>query len=169
MPYILNSLNEDVTTQAHGKYFTWKAQEIKLLHNEKLASFLAQHRGEEGLIEVPDQVMELDKASDEYKTALYEIRKQGIAKFVRKQNYIVRNLEMSLRRDYETSGQKGNFLFEASRGELAAYKNLSKYKEFEQQEHLNIADEIQKVRETLYGEKEVGHSRPSPLEPAKKD
>lgn len=168
MPYIMNTLNEDVTTQAHGKYFTFKSQEIKLLHSLNLAQFLAQHRGEEGLVEVPDPIMELDKTSDDYKQKIYEIRKSGVAKFVRKQNQIVRNLEMSLRRDYETSGQKGNFLFEASKGELAAYKNLAKYKEFEEQEHLNIADEIQKVRGELYGEKTTG-TRPSPLEPAKKD
>lgn len=172
MPYIMNALNESVMTQAHGKWFTWKPLEIKLLHNAHLASFLSQHRGEEGLIEVQDQIMEMDKASEEYKQALYECRRAGIEKYLKKQNWIVRNLEMSLRRDYETSGQKGNFLFEASKGELQAYKNLKKYKEFEASEHLNTADEIQKIREELYGSgKTTGDSsgRPSPVDIAKKD
>lgn len=165
MPYIMNCLQDKVTTQAHGKYFTWTPGEIKTLHNLNLAQFLAQHRGEEGLIDIPEQVMELDKNSPEFKTALAERRKEGVAKYVRKLNQVIRNLEMSLRRDYETSGQKGNFLFEASKGELAAYKELKKYKEYESQEQLNVADEIQKVRAELYSEKA---ERPSPLEPAKK-
>lgn len=166
MPYVMNSLNEDVTTQAHGKYFSWKPQEIKLLHNVKLAEFLTQRRGEEGLVEVPEQMMEMDKNSSEFKVAIYQKRKEGIEKFLKKQNWIVRNLEISMRGDYERSGQKGNFLFEASPGELAAYKKLKAYKEFEASENLNTADEIQKIRNELYGDKE---SRPSPIEPAKKD
>ncbi len=168
MPYIMNALEDKVTTMAHGKYFTFNPSEIKQIHNLNLANFFSQYRGEDGLVEVRDEVMELDKNSPEFKAAIYECRKQGIAKFVQKQNYIIRNLEMSLRRDYETSGQKGNFLFEASKGELAAYKNLKKYKEFEATEQLNTADEIAKIREELYGTKDETVTRPSPLEPAKK-
>ena len=160
MPYIMNSLEDEVKTQAHGKYFTWKPKEIKTIHSVNLSRFLAQNRGDIGLMEVPDALMELDKNSVEFKTAIADIRKEGIRKFIQKQNYIVRNLEMSLRRDYELSGQKGNFLFEASPGELAAYKNLKKYQEVEAQESMNVADEIQKIRKDLYGET----SRPSPLE-----
>ncbi len=162
MPYIMNSLDEEVKTRAHGNVFTWKPKEIKLLHNVKLAEFLAMNRGEEGLVQIQDSVMELDKNSQEYKHAINEARTDGIKKYVAKQNYVIRNLEMSLRRDYETSGQKGNFLFEASKGELAAYKNLKKYKDIEAQEQMNVADEIQKVRAELYGET----ARPSPLESA---
>lgn len=163
MPYIMNALNEPVTTQAHGKWFTFKPQEIKVMHNPKLVEFLAQYRGEEGLVEVPEDVMELDKNSTDYKAKIYDIRRVGIQKFVQKQNSIVRNLEISLRGDYERSGRKGNFLFEASKGELEAYKKLKNYREFEAKEQLNIADEIQKLRGELYGE---GESRPSPTEGA---
>lgn len=161
----MNTLTDSVSTQVHGSWFTWKPQEIKSIHNPKLAEFISQKRGEDGLVEIPEYVMELDKNGSEFKVAIAERRKEGVTKRVMKLNSIVRNLEMSLRRDYETSGQKGNFLFEASQGELAAYKELKKYKEFEQTEKLNIADEIQKVREELYGEKTT---RPSPLEAAKK-
>lgn len=163
MPYIMNALDEKVTTQAHGKYFTWAPQEIKMLHSLNLAQFLSQHRGEEGLVEVPEALMELPKNTKEYSDGILAKRKEGIEKYVRKQNSIIRNLEISLRRDYETSGQKGNFLFEASKGELEAYKNLKKYKEFESSEQLNVADEIQKIRGELYGD---GESRPSPAAPA---
>lgn len=164
MPYIMNTLNEKVSTQAHGKWFSWAPGEIKSLHNVHLVEFLAQKRGEDGLVEIPESTMELDKNGSEYKVAISEKRKEGIAKRVAKLNSVIRNLEMSLRRDYETSGQKGNYNFEASIGELNAYKELAKYREFEQAEKLNVADEIQKARAALYGETET---RPSPLEPAK--
>lgn len=169
MPYIMNCLNEQVITCARGKYFTWKPQEIKVIHNENLATFFVQNRGEEGLVDIPEHIMELDKKSPEYAAGIAEKRTEGIEKFLRKQNWIVRNLEMSLRRDYETSGQKGNFLFEASKGELEAYKNLAKYKEFEANKQLNVADEIQKLREKLYGDNasstnanKVDTGRPNP-------
>lgn len=158
MPYIMNCLEDEVRTQAHGKWFTFKPQEIKVLHNESLARFMAERRAEEGLVEVPEHVQEMDKTSEQYKAAIYELRKNGIMRFVGKQNSVVRNLEISLRGDYERSGQKGNFLFEASRGELQAYKNLKKYKEFEAKEQMNVADEIQKIREDIYGD---GSTRPA--------
>ncbi len=151
----MNALNEDVKVQAHGNWFTFKPQEIKPFHNDKLAEFLRQHRAEDGLVQVDQSLMEMDKNTEEYKTIMFELRKQGIAKYVAKQNYIIRNLEISLRRDYETSGQKGNYNFEASKGELQAYKNLKKYKEFETEQKLNTADEIQKIRNELYGTKET--------------
>ncbi len=163
MPYIMNSLDEAVSTQVNGKWFSFKPHEIKMFHNEHIARFISQNRGEEGLVEVPEATVEMDKNSPEYKTAIYEVRRAGITKYVAKQNSIVRNLEISLRRDYETSGQKGNFLFEASKGELQAYKNLKKYKEYEAKEQLNVADEIQKIREELYGD---STQRPSPAQGA---
>lgn len=165
MPYIMNSLDEKVSVQAHGKWFSFGPREIKMVHNKNLAEFMYQKRGEDGLVEIPDSVMELDKMGSAYRVSIEERRREGISKRVSKLNSVIRNLEMSLRRDYETSGQKGNYNFEASAGELSAYKELKKYREFEQAEKLNIADEIQKARNELYGEKD---SRPSPLEPAKK-
>lgn len=163
MPYIMNCLDDSVSTQVNGKWFSFKPHEIKMFHNEHIARFMAQNRGEEGLVEVPEQLVEMDKNSTDYKKEIYEIRKSGIAKFIEKQNMIIRNLEISLRGDYERSGQKGNFLFNASKGELQAYKNLKKYREYEVREQLNVADEIQKVREELFG----GEShRPSPSEGA---
>jgi hypothetical protein len=148
----MNALDTPVKAQVHGKYFTFTPNEIKMFHNEKVAEFLAQYRGEDGLVQISDETMELDKKSEEYKKAILDKRTEGIKKFVQKQNWIIRNLEMSLRRDYETSGQKGNYQFEASSGELAAYKNIKKYREFEQDQKLNIADEISKLREEIYGE-----------------
>ncbi len=165
MPYIMNCLTDPVSVQAHGKWFSWKTGEIKQLHNVHLAEFISQKRGEDGLVDIPESVMEMDKTGSEYRVAIAEKRREGITKRVNKLNSVVRNLEMSLRRDYETSGQKGNYNFEASAGELTAYKELAKYREFEKAEQLNIADEIQKAREALYGSTE---NRPSPTESAKK-
>lgn len=163
MPYIMNALDDVVSTQAHGKWFSWKPQEIKVIHNENLAAFLRENRGEEGLVGVSEEIMEMDKNTEAYKTAIYNLRKAGIQSFVSKQNQIIQNLEISLRGDYEKTGLKGNFLFEASKGELEAYKRLKKYRAFETAEQTNTADEIQQLRQELYGD---GSSRPSPSEGA---
>ncbi len=151
MPYIMNALNETVSVQAHGNWFSFKPMEIKMLHNAKLAEFLHQYRGENGLVEVPETLMEMDKTTQEYRDAIQEKRKEGITKYIAKQQFIINNLEVSMRRDYEQSGQKGNYLGQASKGELAAYNQLAKYKEFEAEQQINIAEEIQKVKDRIYG------------------
>jgi hypothetical protein len=144
MPYIMNALQNTVSTQAHGKWFTWKPLEIKTFHNEKLSEFIYQNRAEEGLVDIPEQVMELDKASPEYKEIIEERRRQGVEGRIRGLDRIKNNLVNSLAMDYSTAGLKGDHLAIASKGELAAIKELNSLRGEVEANQLRVADEVRK-------------------------
>lgn len=145
MPYIMNCLDKTVTTQAHGKHFSWSPGQIKLIHNANLALFLSQYRGEEGLVDVPDFVMELDKFSIEYKEAIDTKKREGIEKRVQKLESIKRNLVNSLRYDHKVKGMDIDVYELASKGELEAMKELASLKAYIKQKDINTADAIRKV------------------------
>ncbi len=144
MPYIFNALNNSVSTQAHGKWFSWKPLEIKMLHNEKLSEFIYQNRSEEGLVEVQDYIMELDKASTEYKELIEEKRKVGIENRIKGLDRVKNNLLNSLAMDYALANIKGDPLAIASKGELAAIKELNALRGEVAENQMRIADEVRK-------------------------
>jgi len=151
MPFIMNALETPINTQAHGKWFQWKPRQIKEIQNVDLAMFLTQNRGEEGLVAINDDIMELDKNSAEFKDFIEERRKEGVQKRINKLAFIVQNLEQSLRYDLETKNIKADPYSFASKGELAAYKELATLKEYERTQHLNVGDEIRKLKEVING------------------
>jgi hypothetical protein len=147
----MNSRDEKVSVQAFGNWFQFGPGQIKNVHNTNLAMFLAQNRGEDGLVDIPDEVMEMDKSSTEFKEIIEDKRKEGVNKRIQKLNSIVNNLEASLRYDVETKGLKVDPLSLASKGELNAYKELASYKDHEAREALNVADEIRKLKGQISG------------------
>lgn len=144
MPYIMNALQNSVSTQAHGKWFTWKKGEIKVFHNEKLSEFIYQNRAEDGLVEIPDYVMELDKNSIEFKEIIEAKRKEGVEKRIRGLDRVKNNLLNSLAMDYSLANMKGDHLAIASKGELAAIKELNALRGEVQENQLRVADEVRK-------------------------
>ncbi len=144
MPYIFNALQNQVSTQAHGKWFTWKPLEIKIFHNAKLSEFLYQNRSEEGLVEIQDYIMELDKTSPEYKEAIEEKRKAGVEGRIRGLDKIKNNLVNSLAMDYSVANMKGDHLALASKGELSAIKELNALRGEIEANQIRIADEVRK-------------------------
>lgn len=179
MPYIMNALSREVSTQAHGKWFKWAAGQIKEIQNENLAMFLSSLRGEEGLVGVADATMELDRSSSEFKDVIEHLRKEGVEKRINKLDSIINNLEQSLRYDLEKSNIKGDPLTYASKGELSAFKERATLLDFEKSQKLNVADEIRKVklqmeiangssRSTDFGANTPGHtSTPQPTQSRK--
>jgi hypothetical protein len=149
----MNALDVDVYVQAHGKPFSFKPRQIKNMHNPNLAMFLSQNRGENGLVDIADEVMELDKNSPEFLEAIEAKRKEGIEKRINKLRWIINNLESSLRYDIETKGLKIDPLSQASKGELLAYKEMATLVDAEQKQAINTADEIRKMQGVLFGHK----------------
>lgn len=152
MAYIMNALETPINTQAHGKWFQWKPRQIKEIQNHDLAMFFTQNRGEEGLVGVSDQIMELpenDPARLEY---LEDRRKEGIEKRISKLDSIMRNLTESLKYDLEAKGMANvNPLAFASKGELAAIKERASLQQYEQSRQLNVIEEVKKQLEIING------------------
>ena len=145
MPYIMNALDNEVKVQAHGKWFTFKPREIKNMHSPNLAMFLATNRGEDGLVDISDETMELDKKSIEYMEYIEKRRIEGIQKRVQKLEFMKQNLLSSLRYDLEVKNIKADPLTFASKGEVAAIKELVSLKEHQQKDITNNADELRKL------------------------
>lgn len=144
MPYIMNALPTQVQTQAHGKWFTFKPLEIKYLHNPNLAEFISQRRIEDGLVEIPEAIYELEKTNPERATFIEDRRREGVQRRIQGLSVVVRNLTNSLAMDYSKVGLRGSHLDDASRGELAAAKELNSLKGEVRAEAPRVADEIRK-------------------------
>lgn len=150
MPYIMNALETPLRTQAHGQWFVFKPGQIKEIQNRDLALFMAQSRGEDGLVMVDTQIIENNEpTSAEYKEHIEEKRREGIASRIKKLDWVIRNLRESLRYDLQTKGIKTDSLAFASKGELAAIKERMALQEYEKLEHLNVAEEARKMLEKL--------------------
>ncbi len=144
MPYVMNALQTSVSTQAHGRWFSWKPLEIKIFHNEKLSEFIYQNRSEDGLVEIQDYVMELDKSSPKYKEIIEDRRRAGVENRIRGLDRVKNNLLNSLAMDYSVANIKGDHLSIASKGELAAIKELNTLRGEVADNQLRIADEVRK-------------------------
>jgi len=125
MPFVMNCLDKQVSTQAHGKWFTFKPREIKMFYIPELARFMGQLRGEEGLVEIPDSIMELEKDNPERIQYLEDKRREGVNKRVQKLEWQKHNLMSSLRLDLEVKGLKVDPLILASKGDVEAIRELN--------------------------------------------
>lgn len=130
MAYVMNCLDTVVSTQAHGKWFTFKPKEIKFFHTPEIARFMGQMRGEEGLVEIPDMIAELKLSEDpkqqtEYKEYIEGKRKEGINARIKKLEWQRHNLLTSLKFDIEAKGLKMDPLILATKGDLSAIKELN--------------------------------------------
>lgn len=142
--YIMNALDKDVSTQVHGKWFSFKPRQIKLFANKDIAEFMAMNRGEEGLVDIPEEIMELPAADPERVKVVEEKRFEGVQKRVRKLDMIKENLLTSLRYDVELKGIKADPLTFASKGELLAIRELKTLSGEVDRHQANVADEIRK-------------------------
>lgn len=152
MPYIMNALATPINTQAHGKWFQWKPGQIKEIQNQDLAHFFTQNRGEEGLVGINDNIMELAPEDPTRVEFIEERRKEGVQKRINKLDSVINNLEQSLRYDLEAKNMKADPLTFASKGELAAYKERATLSEFERKQAMNVGDEIRKLKTQIDGD-----------------
>lgn len=152
MPFIMNALQTPINTQAHGKWFQWKPGQIKDIQNQDLAHFFTQNRGEEGLVGINNDIMEMDVNDPVRLEFIEERRKEGVQKRINKLDAIINNLEQSLRYDLEAKNMKADPLTFASKGELNAYKERATLSDFERKQAMNVGDEIRKLKEQIAGE-----------------
>lgn len=148
----MNALEVPVRIQAHGNWFSWKPLQIKEIQNNELAMFITEKRGEDGLVGIADTMMELDNNTQEFKDFIEDRRKEGVRKRIQKLDWVINNLETSLRYDLETKNIKADPLAFASSGEVAAYKERLTLTEGERKDSLNKADEIRKLKAQISGE-----------------
>lgn len=144
MPYVMNCLDTPVSTQAQGKWFSFKPREIKMFYQPEIARFMGQMRGEEGLVEIPDNIMEKEKDDITRIEYIEGKRREGITARVQKLEWQKQNLLSSLRFDIEAKGMKVDPLILASKGDLAALRELNAIKGEVSRQQLNTAEQVRK-------------------------
>lgn len=140
----MNCLETSVSTQAQGKWFTFKPREIKLFHQPEIARFMGQMRGNEGLVEIPDTIMELEKDDKSRVEYIENKRKEGVVARVKQLEWQKNNLVSSLRFDIEAKGMKMDPLILASKGDLLALKELNNISGEITKQELSTAEQVRK-------------------------
>lgn len=114
--------------QVFGNYFELKPGALKLVQ-ENVAKFVDIERKELGIVTLPESLEDPDfKASPEGKALLESKRKEGVDARCKKLEWIVYNLQVSLRQDLERANIKADPRGFASDGELAAMEELAKFR-----------------------------------------
>lgn len=158
---VYNPTSEEVKVQAYGNWFSFKPGQYKEMRVE-IAEFLTVQKSYLGLVGLPSfitQDIPADEATDaekeSYKTrkadAIAEAKRVGIERRIKHLNNIVKNLEVSLRKDMESKNIKIDAHIMATDGEMLAYKELAKYKSASQDESLKRVEELKKLKEQIEG------------------
>ena len=167
----MNCLDKQVSVQSGSKWFTFKPNEIKMFHNPEIARFISQAKGEEGLVEISDSIMELEPTDASRVEYMSERRREGINKRIKKLDWQKHNLLAALRLDLEIKGLKVDPLILASKGDVEAIKELNKLTGDVQRAELSNADIIRKelgidgISSTNVGA--VDQGRPNPTQSTK--
>lgn len=151
MPYILNALPTPVNTQAQGTWLAWKAGEIKTIHNENKAAFFEEKRAEEGLVRIPEEIMELEKTDPARIAFIQEKTLQGISKRIQYLDTVIRNQEVFLKQDFERHNMKVDPLSIADKKLVAVYKERAALAAYEKKNTFSAADEIRKIKAEMEG------------------
>lgn len=159
MPLVYNPTKELVSTKMQGAWFTFKPEMKKSMDADK-CRYIEEARKETGLVILPN---EFDPQSEHYvegydKTPeglakLEECRLQGISNLLAHHYAIMKNNQVSLRRDmahkYPDGDSKRLTALEMSSGELESLKLVAKYQQFKQDGANTKLQEINKLLENI--------------------
>lgn len=179
MPYVMNCLDTAVSTQAQGKWFSFKPREIKMFYQPEIARFMGQMRGEEGLVEIPDNIAELRLSEDpaqrsEYTEYIEHKRREGVQARIKKLEWQRHNLLTSLKFDIEAKGMKMDPLILATKGDLSSLRELNVLNGEVIRAQESVAEQVRKelglepsVAVNSTESRETNTRRESPSQPAK--
>ena len=157
MPYVMNALQDPVSVQVFGNWYTIAPGQIKAMSNEKVAYKMVTDLAYRGLVEIPESVME-DRNSPESKAIIAEKKKVGIINRMNKLKEIWDNLDVALRQDLQQQGMNADPYSFASTGELNALKEMKLYKDFTAGEDVDKIETIRKLKEEVNGLTNTAHS-----------
>jgi hypothetical protein len=149
MPLIMNATDETVQVKALGNWFSFNPGQIKVFE-DKIAHFIATERKEKGLVDLPDEFMDPAYAqTPEGAKLLADKKKDGVEAYCNHLRWLIRNNEVSLRRDLERANMKIAPELEASEGEMKAYELLAKYQSKKQDETQKKLDRVSELKKAI--------------------
>lgn len=156
MGMVWNPTKETVTTKMQGNWFTFKPDMKKRMDDEK-CKFITQERKETGLVILPAQFdgenenyIEGFEKTPEGVEVLEKLRNDGINNLLDFHRTIIRNNQVSLRRDmahrYPDGDSQRLTMLEMSPGELKSLELVAKYQKEKQDKN---AQKIKEINELL--------------------
>lgn len=142
MPYIYNCTDADVTTQVFGNWFKFKSGQIKWM-DEHMVRFIEENRQETGLVGLPDTFEDPGfKTTEEGEALLASAKEKGITRLVDFYREVIKNNQVSLRRDLARANEKVDPAVEASKGEIEAMRIVAKYQRLKEDTSQKRIDEV---------------------------
>lgn len=152
MALILSTDLENVKVQAMGNWFEFKPGQIKNMQKE-FSDFLSLDKKEYGFVALPEALEDEDRSSEVFKKAVEEATIQGRRNIVAKLNRMRHNLEVSMQKDLDMAGLKGNPInfVDNKQAVIDMYKKLKQFKDLETESVEKDIEEIQRLQESLDG------------------
>jgi hypothetical protein len=145
MGLVFNASAEDQHIVVFGNHFTMKAKQIKNFE-DRISNFIMTERREFGLVTLPEEFMEPEfKNSPEGKAILEEKEREGIEARTKHLRAVIYNNEVSLKQDLERANIKVDPKVYASSGEVAAYRELAKYRKAQEDLDQAKVEELKKL------------------------
>jgi hypothetical protein len=145
MGLVYNASAEEQHIVVFGNHFTLKPKQIKNFE-DRISNFIMTERRDFGLVTLPEEFMDPSFAqSEEGKAILKGKEEEGIAARVRHLRAVIYNNEVSLKQDLERANIKVDPKVYASSGEVAAYRELAKYRKDKDDADLKKVEELKQL------------------------
>ena len=146
---VYNATNESQTVRLQGAFFTFKPKQMKLMSADK-ADFIASQRKEYGLVVLPEAFLDSEyKDTPEGQALLAEATKQGIDNLISFHRDIIRNNQVSLRRDLAQADEKIDPAILMSKGELNSLELVAKYQVTGDDSEQKKLDHVKELMKTI--------------------
>jgi len=160
MPRIYNPTEESISTQVHGAWLHFPAQQLKIVYQKEKAEFIGRDRTYTGLVVMPEQFdpqseqfVEGYEKTPEGKKCLEEARVKGINALIEHHMGVVRNNQVSLRQDlahrYPSADAAKLAALDASKGEIESMRLVAKYKGKTSANDQRKVDEVQELMKQI--------------------
>lgn len=159
MPVVYNPTEEFVHTQLKGSWFAFKPGGTKIM-DAHMCQFIKELRKGTGLTVLSDKFdpnsdayIEGYKNTEEGQAELLAAKQEGIANLIAHHMEVVKNNQVSLRKDLAISNPSGDpqrlAALEASPGEIASMKLVSKYQKLKLDTKGQQVAEIEKLMQDI--------------------
>lgn len=147
--YVMNATADEVNTKAFGNHFTFKPKQIKAMR-PRLAAYLAEYKGYQGLVVLPAPLSDLDfRSTQEGKELLAQSEQEGIDKHLEHLRSLIYNNQVSLRNDLSQADIKADPAVFASKGELDAMRKVAMYAKQSEDSAQKRTDEVKELMKTI--------------------
>lgn len=155
MPLVMNATSKEVVVQAHGAWFTFAPNQIKDMHEDKVA-FLTSNKAYLGFVGLPEELADLDtRNSAKGKEIIAAKKAEGVSNRIRHLELVRDNELISLKRDLDQKNITGDVRAYMSEGAINAMQELVTYKKANADVNEKKVEKIKELEAALLADSEA--------------